>query len=321
LDLTLVDGIRQSAADGYLRPVLDRPNLSVLTDALAHRLIMASDRCIGVEYSVGTEVRRAYPQRETILSAGAIGSAQLLLRSGIGPAEHLRAVGIDTVADLPGVGANLHDHPHAGVIYTAAQPIPPGQNTHTALVAAVRTTPDLAAPDIQLLFTDLPYHPPSIAGPASGYTIAFTTLHPHSRGTVRLASPDPTTAPLIDPNFFGDDRDLVAMLTALDMAREIGSSPALDQWRDDEALPGPDMHDESELRDYLRRDTDPYYHPVGTCRIGTDPAAVVDPQLRVHGIDGLRVADASVMPSIPGANTNATVLAIAERAATLIGRR
>jgi choline dehydrogenase len=321
LDLTIVDGIRQSAADGYLRPVLDRPNLSVLTDALAHRLIMASDRCIGVEYSVGTEVRRAYPQRETILSAGAIGSAQLLLRSGIGPAEHLRAVGIDTVADLPGVGANLHDHPHAGVIYTAAQPIPPGQNTHTALVAAVRTTPDLAAPDIQLLFTDLPYHPPSIAGPASGYTIAFTTLHPHSRGTVRLASPDPTTAPLIDPNFFGDDRDLVAMLTALDMAREIGSSPALDQWRDDEALPGPDMHDESELRDYLRRDTDPYYHPVGTCRIGTDPAAVVDPQLRVHGIDGLRVADASVMPSIPGANTNATVLAIAERAATLIGRR
>ncbi|MCW2639031.1 MAG: glucose-methanol-choline oxidoreductase [Dactylosporangium sp.] len=319
-DLTIVDGTRQSAADGYLRPVLDRPNLTLLTNALAHRLIVANGRCAGVEYAVDSEVRQVYPQRETILSAGSIGSAQLLLLSGIGPAEHLRAVGVDTVADLPGVGANLHDHPHAGVIYTPARPVPPGQNNHSDLVAAVRTTPDLAAPDIQLLFVDVPYHPPHMAGPASGYTIPFTTLHPHSRGSVRLASADPATAPLIDPNFLGDDRDLAAMLTALDMAREIGSSPALDQWRDEEALPGPDVHDENELRDYLRRDTDPYYHPVGTCRIGTDPAAVVDPQLRVHGIDGLRVADASVMPSIPGANPNATVLAIAERAATLIGQ-
>jgi choline dehydrogenase len=145
-------------------------------------------------------------------------------------------------------------------------------------------------------------------------------LHPHSRGSVRLASADPATAPLIDPNFFGDDRDLVTMLTALGIARKIGSSPALDKWRNQEALPGPDVHDENELRDYLRRDADSYYHPVGTCRIGTAPAAVVDPQLRVHGIDGLRVADASVIPSIPGANPNATVLAIAERAATLIGQ-
>jgi choline dehydrogenase len=166
----------------------------------------------------------------------------------------------------------------------------------------------------------VPLHPPFLPGPANGYTILFTTPHPHSRGSVRLAGPDPATAPLIDPNFLGDDRDMVGMLNALDMAREIGESPALAEWRDEEALPGHDLHDERELRDYLRRDTDPYHYPVGTCRIGTDAAAVVDPQLRVHGIDGLRVADASVMPSIPGANTNATVLAIAERAVTLIGR-
>jgi choline dehydrogenase len=320
-DLTIVDGTRQSAADGYLRPVLDRPNLTVLTDARAYRLIMAKGRCVGVEYSDGSEVRRVYPQREMILSAGAIGSAQLLLLSGIGPAEHLRAVGVDVVADLPGVGANLHDHPLAGVMYTPARPVAPARNNHSDLVAAVRTTPDLAAPDIQLLFVDVPYHPPSMAGPANGYTIAFVVLHPHSRGSVRLAGPDPATAPLIDPDFFDDDRDMVTMLAALGIAREIGSSPALDEWRDEEALPGPDVHDERELRDYLRHDTDPYWHPVGTCRIGTDAAAVVDPELRVRGIDGLRVADASVMPSIPGANINATVLAIAERAATLIGRR
>jgi len=319
-DLNIVDGYRQSAADAYLRPVLDRPNLTVVTNALVHRLVLADGRCGGVNYSVGGETRQVYPQGETILSAGSIGSAQLLLLSGIGPAEHLRAVGIDVVADLPGVGANLHDHPLAGVIYTAAQPLPPTQNSHGEVVAAVRTTPDLAAPDVQVLLIDLPYHPPWMPGPAVGYTIAFAVMHTHSRGSVRLASADPASAPLIDPNYFGDDRDMAGMLTALRVAREIGSSPAFDDWRDEEALPGPDVQDETELRDYLRRDTDPYYHTVGTCRIGTDPAAVVDPQLRVRGIDRLRVADASVMPTVPGANTHATVLAIAERASTLFGQ-
>ena len=318
-DLTIVEGTRQSAADGYLRPALDRPNLTVLTDALVQRVIVANGECAGVEYSVGDEVRQVYPQRETILSAGSIGSAQLLLLSGVGPAEHLRAVGVDVVADLPGVGANLQDHPWAGVTYAAARPVPPAQNNHADLIAAVRSTPDLAAPDIQLIFADVPYHPPTMPGPANGYTILFAALRPHSRGSVRLASPDPTAAPLIDPNLFGDDRDLVTMLTALTMARELGASPALAEWRDQEVLPGSEVHDERELRGYLRHDTGPYWHPVGTCRIGTDPAAVVDPQLRVHGIDGIRVADASVMPSVPGANTNATVLAIAERAATLTG--
>jgi choline dehydrogenase len=319
-DLNVVDGFRQSAADGYLRPVLDRANLTVVTNALVHRLVVRDGRCAGVEYSVGGELRQVHPSGDTILSAGSIGSAQLLLLSGIGSAEHLRAVGIDVVADLPGVGANLHDHPLAGVVYAAAQPVPPAQNNHAEMYAAVRTTPDLAAPDIQLFLIDVPLHPPWLPGPAAGYTIAFTTLQPHSRGSVRLADSDPASAPLIDPNYFGDDRDMAAMLTALRVAREIGASTAFDDWRAEEALPGPNAHDETELCDYLRHDTDPYCHPVGTCRIGTDPAAVVDPKLRVHGIDGLRVADASVMPTIPGANTHAAVLAIAERAAALIGQ-
>jgi choline dehydrogenase len=319
-DLNIVGGSRQSAADGYLRPVLDRANLTVVTSALVQRLVVADGRCAGVEYSAGGELRQVHPQRETILCAGSIGSAQLLLLSGIGPAEHLCAVGIDPVADLPGVGANLHDHPLAGVVYAAAQPVPPAQNNHGEMYAAVRTAPDLAAPDIQLFLIDVPFHPPWMPGPAAGYTIAFTTLHPRSGGSVRLADSDPATAPLIDPSYFGDNRDMTAMLTALRVAREIGASPAFDDWRAEEALPGPDVHDETELQDYLRRDTDPYYHAVCTCRIGTDPAAVVDPQLRVRDVDGLRVADASVMPTIPGANTHAAVLAIAERAATLIGR-
>ncbi|WP_377273083.1 GMC family oxidoreductase [Peterkaempfera sp. SMS 1(5)a] len=318
-DLNIVDGARQSAADAYLRPVLDRANLTVLTDALVHRLIVTDGRCTRVEYSVGTDIRRAYAHSETILSAGSIGSAHLLLLSGIGPADQLRDLGVDVVADLPGVGANLQDHPLAGIVYTAAQPVPPGRNNHGEIVAAVRTAPNLAAPDVHVFLVDIPYHPPWIQGPATGYTIVFSALHPYSRGSVRLAGADPATAPLIDPNFFGDDRDMVTMLTALDLAREIGRSPAFDDWRDQEAFPGPDAQDESELRDCLGRDADPYQHAVGTCRIGTDPAAVVDPRLRVYGIEGLRVADASVMPIIPGANPHATVLAVAERAAALVG--
>jgi len=319
-DLNIADESRQSAADAYLRPALDRPNLTVATDAPVHRLLVAEGRCAGLEYSAGGEVRQVHRQRETILCAGSIGSARLLMLSGIGPAEHLRAVGVELVADLPGVGANLHDHPLGGVIYAAARPIPAGQTNHGEVVAALRTSADLSAPDIQVFLIDVPFHPPWLTGPAAGYTIAFTTLHPHSRGSVRLADADPSSAPLIDPNYFGDDRDLAEMVTALSVAREIGSSPAFDDWRADEALPGPDVQDPAELSDYLRRDTDPYNHPVGTCRIGTDPAAVVDAQLRVYGVDRLRVADASVMPTIPGANTHAAVVAIAERAATLIGK-
>jgi choline dehydrogenase len=319
-DLNIAGESRQSAADAYLRPVLDRPNLTVVTDALVHRLVVADARCVGVEYSADDEVRQVRPETEIILSAGSIGSAQLLMLSGIGPAEHLRAVGVDVVADLPGVGANLHDHPLAGVIYAAARPIPPSLNNHGEVMAAIRTTADLRAPDIQVFLIDLPLHPPWLPGPAVGYTIAFTTLHPYSRGSVRLADAAPASAPLIDPSYLGDDRDMDKMLTALRVAREIGSSPAFDDWRAGEALPGPDVQDPADLCDYLRRDTDPYNHSVGTCRIGTDPAAVTDPELRVRGIDGLRVADASVMPAIPGANTHAAVLAIAERAATLIGK-
>jgi len=319
-DLNIIDGSRQSAADGYLRPVLDRVNLTVVTNALVHRLVVADGRCAGVEYSVGGELRQVYPEGETILTAGTIGSAQLLMLSGIGPAEHLRAVGIDVAADLPGVGANLQDHPLAGVVYAAAQPVPPGQNNHGEVYAAIRTTPELPGPDIQVFLIDAPFHPPWMPGPDVGYTIAFTTLHPHSRGSVRLPDADPASTPLIDPNFFGDDRDMVAMLTALRVAREVGSSPAFDDWRADEVLPGPRLQDAAELCDYLRRGTNPYHHPVGTCRIGSDPAAVLDSQLRVRGVDRLRVADASVMPAIPGANTHAAVLAIAERAATLIGQ-
>jgi choline dehydrogenase len=273
-----------------------------------------------VQYTLGGQLRRA-AAGEVVLCAGAIGSPQLLMLSGIGPADALRGHGIQVTAELPGVGENLSDHPLAPVIYAAAQPMPDGLNNHVDALAALRTNPALPAPDVHILFMDLPFTPPSMHAPHHGYTIAFSLLSPHSRGSVRLAASDPDTAPLIDPGFLTDPRDIDSMLAGLRLAREIGQAQAMTAWRQEEVLPGAAVTTTDQLRNYLRRSVGTYNHPVGTCRIGTDPGAVTDPQLRVHGIDGLRVADASIMPSIPAANTNATVLAIAERAADLITDR
>ena len=223
-------------------------------------------------------------------------------------------------ADLPGVGANLFDHPMSGVVYRSAQPVPAGQNNHGEALGLIRSHPGADMPDLQVMFVDVPLRAETLPGPAigEGYTLATSLMLPRSRGTVRLASAEPGTPPLIDPNYYADPRDLHTFAAGLRAAREIGRAAALDQWRGEEVLPGPDVNDDASLRAYLRRNLSTYAHPGGTCRIGTDGHAVVDTDLRVHGISGLRVADASVMPSAPSANTNATVYAIAERAAHLI---
>jgi choline dehydrogenase-like flavoprotein len=317
-ELNVVNGVRQSAADGYLRPVLDRPNLTVVTDACVRSIRVSGTRCTGVEYLLHGELRSAEAVREVILCAGAIGSAHLLQLSGIGPADALRSHGIDVIVDLPGVGDNLADHPLGVVVYAAAKPMPAGSDDYGRVFAALRTDSALSAPDIQLLFIDVPFAQPTQAALPEGYTIAFSALRPHGRGSVTLASDDPEVQPVIDPGLMTDERDMRTMLTALRLTRKIGGSEALAEWRKDEAFPGPTVRTEEQERDYLRRSTGSYHHPVGTCRLGTDERAVTDVELRVRGIEGLRVADASVMPSIPAANTNATVLAIAERAAAII---
>jgi choline dehydrogenase-like flavoprotein len=319
-DLNIVDGRRQSARDAYLTPALSRPNLDVVTSALVHRVRLTGDRCTGVDYSVGTDVFSAGCAGEVVLTAGAVGSAQLLLTSGIGPPSHLRAVGAEVAADLPGVGANLFDHPMSGVVYRSAQPVPAGQNNHGEALGLIRSHPGAGMPDLQILFVDVPLRAETLPGPAigAGYTLATSLMLPRSRGTVRLARAEPGTPPLIDPNYYADPRDLEAFAAGLRAARKIGRAGALDQWRGEEVLPGPGVSDDASLRAYLRQNLRTYSHPGGTCRIGTDGEAVVGTDLRVRGISGLRVADASVMPSAPSANTNATVYAIAERAAHLI---
>ncbi|MFD0578618.1 GMC family oxidoreductase [Dactylosporangium darangshiense] len=321
-DLNIVDGRRQSAADAYLAPALPRPNLTLVTDALAHRLLTTGGRCTAVQYGVGSEVFTARADREIVLTAGTVGSALLLMLSGIGPAAHLRQLGIEVVADLPGVGSNLQDHPRSTVIYSAARPLPTGRTNRAEVAGLVRSDPSAAAPDLQLQLVDMPYYapalPPSIPGTGEGWSIGISAMTPRSRGAVRLTAASPDAPPRLDPNYYGDPHDVAVMTAGLRIARTIGTAPALDSWRGAEVLPGPAVQDPAEVRDYLFQSLRTYSHQVGTCRIGLDDRAVVDPQLRVRGIDALRVADASVMPTIVSGNTNATVCGIAERAAALI---
>jgi choline dehydrogenase-like flavoprotein len=321
-DLNIVDGVRQSAADAYLTAaVRRRPNLEIVTDALVRRLRIANGRCVGVDYSHGGALIQIGCSREVVLAAGTIGSAQLLMLSGVGPRQHLKDVGIDVVLDLPGVGENFHDHPIAGVAYGASQQVPPAQHNHGEVFGLIRTDPALDAPDLQIVAVDVAQLPAGggyEGARESGYTIRPSVMQPRSRGTVRLASAEAGTSPLLDPNYFGDERDLATLVAGIRLAREIGQAKALDDWRAAEILPGPGLEDDASLAAYVRSTVGSYCHPVGTCKLGTDDLAVVDTELRVYGIEGLRVADGSVIPSIPSANTNPTVYAIAERAAELI---
>jgi choline dehydrogenase len=319
-DLNIVADQRQSAADAYLTPILSRPNLRIVTDALVHRVTLNGDRCTGLQYSVGTEVISVGCSGEVVLTAGTVGSAKLLMLSGIGPKPHLRDVGVDVAVDLPGVGSNLHDHPMSGIVYRSAQPVPPGTNNHGESMGLLRSTAEMATPDIQVMFVDMPLREDTLPGPAigEGYTLVVALMLPHSRGSVRLAGPTPVASPVIDPNYYADRRDLDAMSAGLCAARKIGGASSLDRWRGDEVLPGPKVHDVESILGYIRKNFRSYSHYGGTCRIGTKDGGVVDTELRVHGVNGLRVADASVMPAPVSGNTNATVYAIAERAAALI---
>jgi choline dehydrogenase len=252
-----------------------------------------------------------------VISAGAVDSPRLLLLSGVGPAAELRATGVEVVHDLPGVGRNLHDHPLCGVVYEAAQPIPAAKTNHAEVSLLWRSDASLAGPDMQLMFIHVPFHPPHLAAPPNSFTLAVATV-PDARGSIRLAGPDPETPPLIDPNYLGVESDVRRMVHGIEVAREIAADAAFGPWRAREVLPGAEAVDEAALRAFLAHGTSTYYHPVGTCAMGIGPDAVVGPDLRVRGLTGVRVADASIMPRIMPVNTNAAAIMIGEKAAAMI---
>jgi choline dehydrogenase-like flavoprotein len=322
VDLAIHDGRRVGPADAYLRPAWHRPNLTVQAGCLVTNLEIRNGRCTSVRYLRDGARAEAHVLGEVIVCAGAVGSPQLLMLSGIGPAGQLRTLGIDVVADLPGVGDNLQDHPVALACYATGSPLPRSRYNHGEVYAALRSSLAGAWPDLHLFPILLPIAPAGWTPPAAGYALATAVVAPDSRGWVRLSAPDPLTAPVINPGFLRDGRDLDRLEAGLAMVRQAAASSIFTPVHAVEAWPGPQTGGAG-LRDWIRHTVGSYYHPAGTCRIGagTDPGAVVDTELRVRGITGLRVADASVMPVLPNAHPNATVLAIAEKAADLIGAR
>jgi choline dehydrogenase-like flavoprotein len=225
------------------------------------------------------------------------------------------------IADVPGVGANVHDHPMTTLIYRSARPVAPStSNGGGEVKGTVRSKPDLPWPDLQLFCSVVPLRTATLPGPepGAGYTLAVSLMAPFSRGSVRLAGPTPGAAPVIDPRYHSDGRDLDALVAGLRVARELGTAPAFDPWRGEEAQPGIDTESDEAMRAYVRRSLRSYHHYTGTCRMGTDDHAVVDTDLRLRGFQGVRVVDASVMPTPVAATINATVYAVAERAAELV---
>jgi choline dehydrogenase-like flavoprotein len=319
------DGTRVSAARAFLRPALSRPNLTLLLNTNVVKLNFKGGRCAGVKLMTDGVVRDIAADKEVILAAGTINSPKLLMLSGVGEAKALRSLGIDVVENLPGVGENLQDHVLvSGVVFKYKGKMPDRPSDSNAVEAEAYLSSGLSdRTDISLVLHQLPVVTPEVASrfgapPPDSFTIAPALVQPTSKGSVRLASDKFQDAAVIDGNYLGTDHDVTAVVRAIEAARELGSRHAFDNFRESELIPGPNSSAE-QIQELARLASASFGHAVGTCKMGVDELAVVDPELRVHGILGLRVADASVMPRIiTGPGTNASAHMIAGRAARLI---
>ncbi|MFN8161775.1 MAG: GMC family oxidoreductase N-terminal domain-containing protein [Solirubrobacterales bacterium] len=331
-------GRRWSCADAYLRPAAGRSNLKVATGALVLGVALEGDRAAGVRWRDrrGRE-RLARAAAEVVLCAGAIGSPQILMLSGIGPADHLRELGIEVRADLPGVGENLQDHPFATLCWETTEAGLADAEKPKALaewllrrsgpltsnvgeaMAFVRTRPGLPAADVQMIFAPAYYHDHGFdTHEGHAFTLGPVLLGPRSRGRLRLRSSDPDAKPDLVGNHLSDPDDMATMIAGVRRVREVASTEPLASVRGRELVPGPEVETDADVEAFLRRETELLYHPVGTCRMGDGPDAVLTADLRVRGVEGLRVADASAMPAITGGNTHAPTVMIGEKAADLI---
>jgi choline dehydrogenase len=333
-------GRRFSVLDGYLGPARRRPNLTLVTGALVTRVLVEDGRAVGVAYRLDGAEEEARCEREVVLCAGAIGTPHVLQLSGIGPSDALAQAGIDVVCDVPGVGSNLLDHLANGLLVrtrgveTLASAdsfrnlvrwLVRGSGPLTSnlgeAVAFVRSRPDLDAPDVELLLAPVLFEEEGLKQPTEhGLTLAVVLLCPRSAGTVLLRSADPRVSPAIDPNYLSDPggEDEATLLRGLRLARRVLAQEPLASFTEGEILPGGEARSDDDLRAHLRALSQTLYHPAGTCRMGSDPGSVVDPRLRMRGIAGLRIADASVMPMLPRGHTNWPTVMIAERAATFL---
>ncbi len=340
--LTIHEGRRWSAASAYLKPVLDRPNLKIQSHAFVSRVLFEGQRAVGVQFAQKKQASQARATREVILCGGAVNTPQLLMLSGIGPGETLSRFGIDVVSDLDGVGGNLQDHLDCSIQYECTQPITlysamkPQNMIKTGLQyllfgtglatsqglesgAFLKSRPDLETPDLQYHFiAALMFDHTRRKADRHGFMAHVCQLRPQSRGFVSLKSADPAMAPLIQPNYLDVEEDRRALREGVKMVREVFAQKAFDPYRGPELMPGAHVRSDDQIDAFIRETAETIYHPVGTAKMGTDDEAVVDAQLRVYGVDGLRVIDASVMPALVSGNTNAPTIMIAEKAADMI---
>jgi choline dehydrogenase len=341
--LTTRRGWRSSTAVSYLKPVRKRPNLRVVTGALATKILFEGRRATGISYLHDGETRTARVGRELVLSGGAINSPQLLQLSGVGPGTLLQGFGIEVVADIAGVGNSLQDHYQARNVYECTRPLSVNDEVRSPLhkVAAAlrwalfrtgplaigaghvglfaRTRPELETPDVQFHF--IRFSADGAGGKLhdySGFTVSVCQLRPESRGSIHIRSADPRESPAIQPNYLDTVGDRNTMVAGMQLARKIIEIPAMKSYVRREVLPGPDVNSEDEMLEYVREYGSTIFHPTSTCKMGQDAMAVVDERLRVRGLDALRVADASVMPTVVSGNTNATCVMIGEKAADMI---
>jgi choline dehydrogenase len=346
-DASVAHGLRSSAARAHLRPARGRSNLEVRTGVLVRRILVESGRAVGVELAAGSGTEQVMADREVILSAGAFASPQLLMQSGVGPADHLRAHGIPVVHDLSGVGANLQDHLEAHVQVRTDQPVSlnrelqplrmlcagacwafarrgPAAVNQCRVGAFVRSHSGLERPDLQFHFCPVYFDSGWLPrADTFGYRLGVGPVRPASRGRLRLRSGEQGGFIAIDPNYLADPEDLRQMREGVRLARETLRQAAFAPYHEVETQPGPQIRSDDEINAFIRQHAASAYHPCGTCAMGpaTEPEAVVDPELRLHGVSGLRVVDASVMPRLPSSNINAPTFMIAERAADLIRGR
>lgn len=347
---TIRKGRRSSAANAFLRPAEKRPNLRVDTRAFVSRICMDRRRARGVLYSQGGMLVQATADREVILAGGTFNSPQLLMLSGIGPADHLKQVGVEPLVDLP-VGKNLQDHLAAMIMFTRPNNPSPFRETLRAdriicamiqaylfgkgagtvvpggLFAFIKSTPDLDVPDIEFMFRGLPAHariwfPGLRKAYLDGFGIRPCLLHPESRGEVLLRSTNPSDPPRIVYNFFSSSNDLPRLREGFKIAREVAYQTAMDPYRGEETVNTANARTDAEIEAYIKRASITAHHPAGTCKMGTDAQSVLDPQMRVRGVEGLRVVDASAMPDMIGAHINACVMMMADKASDIIcGRK
>ena len=342
MDMTIRGGRRCSAAKAYLHPAAGRPNLIVHTRSLATRVLLERGRATGIEFAEGGIVKRARATREVILAGGAINSPQLLMLSGIGPAHHLRSVGVPVVRDLPGVGRDLQDHLEFYFQVACREPVTlleamrphnmlraglrwylfhdgPAASSHLEAGGFIRSRSGVRHPDIQFHFLPalVEDHGRS-KGRVHAYQAHAGTMRPLSRGWLELRSADPREHPLIEPNYLAKEQDRIDLRACVRLTREIFAQPAFDRFRDRELQPGSEVTADRDIDAFVRAKADSAYHPCCTCRMGTDALAVVDPECRVRGLEGLRVVDASIMPSMVSGNLNAPTIMLAEKAADLI---